>query len=50
MRYLSVIALILLLGACANIIKEDLGLARLSPNEKLVEQRPPLIIPDHIIN
>ena len=41
--FLSVLVL-----ACTNIRKEDLGLARTSPNEKVVEIRQPLVMPDYI--
>ena len=36
---------VLFLAACSNVTKEDLGLARKSPNERLVEQRNVLSIP-----
>ncbi|MBR1948558.1 MAG: hypothetical protein IKA30_02055 [Alphaproteobacteria bacterium] len=45
MRLFIICCLICLVCACSNIRKEDLGLARLSPNEKLVEQRQPLVFP-----
>ena len=48
MRLLSIFCLLGLLAGCSNIRKEDLGLARLSPNEKVVEQRAPLVFPKHI--
>ena len=49
MKLALVFCLVVLSSACSNIRKEDLGLARLSPNEKVVEQRQPLIIPDYLI-
>ena len=49
MKLALVFCLVVLISACSNIRKEDLGLARLSPNEKVVEQRQPLIIPDYLI-
>lgn len=49
MRLLFGACLVLLVCGCANIRKEDLGLARVSPNEKLVEQRQPLILPDNLM-
>lgn len=49
MKFMGICCLIILLGGCSNIRKEDLGLARTSPNEKLVEQRQPLVMPQHII-
>ena len=45
MRLLFSACLVLLICSCSNIRKEDLGLARVSPNEKLVEQRKPLVLP-----
>jgi hypothetical protein len=49
MKMVVVFCLMVLISSCSNITKKDLGLARLSPNEKEVEQRQPLIIPDYII-
>lgn len=49
MRIFLIITLFLVICACSNIRKEDLGLARLSPNEKLVEQRPLLVLPQGLI-
>ena len=48
MRLFVIACLSVLVAACSNIRKEDLGLARLSPNEKVVEQRQPLVLPKHI--
>lgn len=44
------ICLMMFVCGCSNITKEDLGLANLSPNEKLVEQRQPLVLPDNLID
>ena len=48
MRLLFGVCLVLLICSCSNIRKEDLGLARISPNEKLVEQRQPLVLPKEL--
>ena len=48
MKLLVLFSLTFLMISCSNIRKEDLGLARTSPNEKVVEQRQPLIMPEHI--
>ena len=49
MKFIMLCCLCSLLSACSNIRKEDLGLARVSPNEKVVEQRQPLVIPNRIV-
>ena len=49
MRLLFSACLVLLICSCSNIRKEDLGLARVSPNEKLVEQRKPLVLPSSLM-
>lgn len=48
MRLFVVFGLVFFLLGCSNVRKEDLGLARVSPNEKVVEQRDPLIIPSYV--
>ena len=48
MRLFLLVCLVVWVSACSNIRKEDLGLARLSPNEKVVEQRAPLVLPKHM--
>ena len=48
MRLFIIACFSVLVVACSNIRKEDLGLARLSPNEKLVEQRRPLVLPKNM--
>ncbi len=45
MRILMVFCLILSVAACSGMTKEKLGLAKKTPNEKLVEQRAPLSMP-----
>ena len=49
MKKMIVFCLTILIAACSNIRKEDLGLARTSPNEKIVETRQPLVIPNHVV-
>jgi hypothetical protein len=39
------IAFLLMLGACSNINKQELGLANTSPDETMVETRKPLSLP-----
>ena len=50
MKKMIVVCLSVLIAGCSNIRKEDLGLARTSPNEKVVESRQPLVIPSHIVS
>lgn len=45
MKKFLIVVLFSLLAACSNVTKDDLGLARKSPNERLVEQRDVLSIP-----
>lgn len=45
MRFLLGILLLMSVAACSNITKEDLGLARKSPDETLVEKKAPLSLP-----
>lgn len=45
MRFWGIICLVVSLVACANVTKEDLGIAKQSPDEKVVEQRSPLSLP-----
>ncbi|MBE6443064.1 MAG: DUF3035 domain-containing protein [Alphaproteobacteria bacterium] len=45
MKKFLIVVLFSLVAACSNVTKDDLGLARKSPNERLVEQRDVLSIP-----
>lgn len=45
MRIFLAFCLLVVLGACSNVTKDDLGLARRSPDERVVEQRKPLSLP-----
>ena len=45
MKKILIVVLFSLVAACSNVTKDDLGLARKSPNERLVEQRDLLSIP-----
>ena len=45
MRIVFGILVIALLSACSGVTKESLGIAKNSPNEKVVEQRNPLSLP-----
>ncbi len=45
MKKVLMVVLFSLVVACSNITKNDLGLAKKSPNERLVEQRDVLSIP-----
>ena len=45
MKFVYVVLLIAVLSACSGVTKETLGIAKKSPNEKLVEQRAPLSLP-----
>lgn len=49
MKIFLMLFLLFAVCSCSNIRKEDLGLARISPDEKLVEQRKPLVLPDVLI-
>lgn len=45
MRVFLMVCLIAGLVACSSTTKEDLGLSRRSPDERLVEQKKPLSLP-----
>lgn len=45
MRVFLMICMFAALAACSSTTKEDLGLARRSPDERAVEQRRPLSLP-----
>lgn len=45
MRIVLILSLLIAVAACSGVTKEDLGLSRKSPDEKLVEQREPLSLP-----
>ena len=49
MKSFLILFLLFAVCSCSNIRKEDLGLARVSPDEKLVEQRQPLVLPKTLI-
>ncbi len=44
-RLIIGLAAIAVLGACSNVTKEKLGLAKKAPNEFMVTTRPPLSLP-----
>ena len=45
MRFIFAVLLVAVLSACSGVTKETLGIAKKTPNEKLVEQRAPLSLP-----
>ena len=45
MRIVLMLSLLVAVAACSGVTKENLGLSRKSPNEKMVEQREPLSLP-----
>jgi len=45
MRNLVIVGLLMILGGCSFLNKQDLGMSTISPDETVVEQRKPLSLP-----
>lgn len=46
-KYISIIAIMLIISGCSSKIKQKLGVVTTGPNEYVVEKQHPLEIPPH---